>query len=303
MKLLGKKEKNTRSPSLIGNHKSLPVNNYYRSSRAKINSTEVKSGSVEEKKKISISFTKVFNIFLVAIGVGIVVYATTLTTSPTIELRKTDAAYYEEGVYQNAASVALKKSILNRSKLLFQQTAFENTLKQEFPEISQVKPVIPIGGRDLAVIITVSEPFAVVSSGLNTGIVNKEGVLVVKNTKNIPEGLLTLRFTDEQSNFDVGNRIFTSDELKTLKKLETEMNTLTFKDGSTADIKDILFNVSEGQLEAQLQNKPFYIRLSTFSEGDQQIGGAKATLKQLDNEDALPAEYIDVRVPGRAFVK
>jgi hypothetical protein len=80
------------------------------------------------------------------------------------------------------------------------------------------------------------------------------------------------------------------------------MSDLTFSDGTTAKIDNILFNVADGQLEAKLLNKNFYIKLSSFSDSDIQVGGAKATLRQLDRENRLPSQYIDVRVPGRAFV-
>jgi hypothetical protein len=88
-----------------------------------------------------------------------------------------------------------------------------------------------------------------------------------------------------------------------LTMLVQEMKTLQFSDSKNGSIKQVLFNVADGQMEAQLQDKPFFIKLSTFTtDGDQQVGGAVATLKQLDRENILPTKYIDVRVPGRAFV-
>jgi hypothetical protein len=234
--------------------------------------------------------------------VGLVVFATTLTTTPVIELRKTDAQYYESAVYRKAAEEAIKSNFLNRSKLLFQNVSFEQKLKEQFPEISQVRPVMPLGGRNLSVVITVSDPFAAVFSGSDTGIVNADGVLVVKNSQSVPDDLTKLRFTDPQSNFEVGSRILTSSEVELLKLLQTEMSTLVFKDSTSANISEVLFNVADGQIEAKLQDKSFFIKLSSFNSAEIQVGGAKATLKQLDREDKLPTQYIDVRVPGRAFV-
>jgi hypothetical protein len=80
------------------------------------------------------------------------------------------------------------------------------------------------------------------------------------------------------------------------------MKSLVFKDNKPASIQEVLFNVADGQFEAKLVNQPFIIKLSSFNDTDVQVGGAKATLKQLDKEGSLPQKYIDVRVPGRAFV-
>jgi hypothetical protein len=205
-------------------------------------------------------------------------------------------------VYQQAAQQLIKSNLLNRSKLLFQDISFEQQLKDQFPEISSARPLIPLGGRNLTVVITISDPFAYVSSGSDTGVVNSDGVLVVKNNTSVPDDLFTLRFTEPQSNFEIGSRILTSSEVEMLKLLQAEMRTLEFSDATNAEIKDVLFNVSQGQIEARLLSKPFFIKLSTFNEAGVQVGGAKATLRQLDNSNSLPAQYIDVRVPGRAFV-
>jgi hypothetical protein len=290
-----------RSPNFNNTGRTLPVNNYYRSPKS---TTKPAASENQNKtaKKEKLSLTKIINIFLIIGGAGLVVFATTLTTNPVIELKKSNAQYYEANVYQEAAIEAIKSNILNRSKLLFQETSFEEKLKEQFPEISQAKPVIPLGGRNLTVIISVSDPFAYVSSGTDTGIINSEGVLVVKNSKEVLANLLNLKFTEPQSNFTVGSRILTTSEVNMLLMLRAEMKSLTFQDNKSAEIKDVLFDVAKGQLEAKLINKPFFIKLTTFNEAEQQVGGAKATIKQLDKENSLPTQYIDVRVPGRAFV-
>jgi hypothetical protein len=295
-----KKRPTTRKPNIQKQERNLPVTNYYRPApvQPKLSKTEN-----ENEKSRGLSFSRVVN-YLIAIGaVGLVVFATTLSTNPTVELRKDNAKYYEAAVYEAAASDAAKSSIFNRSKLFFQDTAFIRDMKTKFPEISTVKPIMPLGGRDMSVIITVSEPFAYVTSGIDTGVLNSDGVLVVKNGQSVPGNLINLRFTEPQSNFAVGSRIMTESELNLLTMLVQEMKTLQFSDSKNGSIKQVLFNVADGQMEAQLQDKPFFIKLSTFTtDGDQQVGGAVATLKQLDRENILPTKYIDVRVPGRAFV-
>jgi hypothetical protein len=298
---LRRKQKTSRAPNLTKSGRNMPINNYYRSPKSSSKPTIITNNEGEKKGK-KFSLTRAINILIVVGGVGLVVFATTLTTTPKVELKKDNAEYYELSIYEKAAQEAIKSSFLNRSKLLFQSTAFENKLKEMLPEISQVKPLVPIGGRNLSVIITLSEPFAYVSSGSDNGIVNRDGILVVKNGKEVPSDLLRIRFTEPQTNFDVGSRILTSTELDTLSLLQSEMNSLVFVDSTKASIKDVLFDVSQGQIEANLQNKAFFIKLSTFNDGPQQVGGAKATLKQLDRENTLPTKYIDVRVPGRAFV-
>jgi hypothetical protein len=300
MKLIRKNKKQGRSPNLRPANRNIPVNNYYRSPRNTTKAINTEDQNKKEQKK-RINISKIINFLLVGGAVWLVVFATTLTTTPVIELRKDNVAYYEPAIYEKASKEILGSSLLYRSKILFQETSFEQDLKSRFPEISKVTPLIPLGGRNLSIVIAVSEPFAYVSSGSDTGIVNSEGVLVVKNAKSVPDELLKLRFTEAQSNFEVGSRILTTNEVQLLVLLQNEMLSLEFTDKSNAAIKDVLFNVADGQLEARLKEKSFYIKLSSFADTNVQVGGAKATLKQLDRENKLPSQYIDVRVPGRAF--
>jgi len=296
----GSKKRPQRTPNTQKASRSLPVTNYYRPSPAQPKLTSTQDNS---EKRRGLSFTRAVNYMIIIGAVGLVVFATTLSSTPTVELRKDNARYYEASVYAEAAKEAMKSSVLNKSKLFFQEAAFTRDLKNRFPEINSIKPIMPLGGRDLSVIITVSEPFAYVVSGTDNGILNRDGVLVVKNAQSVPDNLIKLRFTESQSNFSVGSRILTESELNLLTSIVGEMGSLQFTDKSTGRIKEVLFNVADGQMEAQLQDKQFYVKLSTFTtDGDQQVGGAIATLKQLDREQSLPTKYIDVRVPGRAFV-
>lgn len=300
MNLRRNKGRSPESGKIIG--RNVPVVSYYRPARAQSKSISVENQNKTEKRR-GLSLSQFINYVLVLGAVGLIIFATTLTQTPVIELRKDNAKYYEAEVYELAAQEAMKSTIFNRSKLFFQEKDFVQNLKERFPEISIVKPVIPLGGRNLSVIIAVSKPFAYVTSGVESGILNSDGVLIVKDPQSVPDSLIRLRFTEPQSNFSTGLRILTASELDLITLLVREMEGLQFTDKTNGAVKEILFNVADGQVEVQLQNKPFYIKFSTFTtDGNQQVGGAVATLKQLDRESSLPTKYIDVRVPGRVFV-
>ncbi len=279
----------------------MPVNNYYRPAKATkgINLENNQS----ETSSWKFSFSKLFNFVLVLVIVSLVVFATTLSPSPEIQLKKKDIQYYDSAEYQKAAQEFIGDSVLNKSKLLFQSTTFESKMREKFPEISQIASIAPLGGRDLTVVISVSDPFAVISNGPQKGILNADGVLVSTNNLQSDEsGLVRIRFITPQENFTVGSRILTESEVNLIMELHRELQTMNLKDGSKLTIDEVLFNVSNGQLEVTLKDKPYYLKLSTFGDGDLQVGAVKATLKQLDSENALPTKYLDVRVPNRVFV-
>jgi hypothetical protein len=305
MSLFNKKKKNnTRNYNSVDNSK-VRKNNYYRSPVGSSNNLKATPNEKENPSrfKIKYSLSTFINFLIILCGLSLAVFATTLNNNPIIEVSSSENLTYDINEYENASKDILNSNIFNRSKILFQQDDFETKLKDEFPEINTVNANVPIGGRSLAVFLSLAEPFANVSSGQQKVIINSEGVLVKTNIDTNDNNLLNVRFTIPQENFEQGSRVLTTTEVNLLKILNDEMTNLKFKDGSNAEIQEVLFNVADGQLEAKLKQKPFFIKLSSFNEGDIQVGGAVATLKQLDREDSLPLEYIDARVPGRVFVK
>lgn len=293
-----RKKKQTRTITV---NRSVPTSNYYRPARPAEKRYDFEDKAEKPNKK-GLAVSKFINILLFGAGIVLIVFATTLSSSPDIQLKKESIQYYETSVYQNYARQLINQSISNRSKLLFQSNDFEAAMRAKFPEINQIASIVPLGGRDLSVLIAVSDPFAVVSSGSDKGILNTDGIIVSENMVSSSEDLINIRFTSPQENFEVGSRILTADEVKMLNELKTELQTFTLKDGTKLEIEEVLFDVSTGQLEVKLKDKPFYLKLSSFSDANLQVGAVKATLKQLDRDSALPTQYLDVRVPNRVFV-
>lgn len=301
MKFFKQKNKQKRNYKSVDNI-ALQKNNYYRSqvktnTRTKNNLTEKENNST--KRKLTVS--SLINILLVIGAFLLAIFATTMNTSPIVEVSGDENISYDIREYERVSGDILSSSLFNRSKILFQQEDFETKLRDYFPEISTVTANVPLGGRSLAVFVSLSKPFAQVYNGENSGIINSEGVLI-KTDVSEDNDLLKVRFAQPQENFELRSRVLTRSEVGLLNSLDKEMESLVFKDGKTAEIKEVLFNVAEGQFEASVNDMPFIIKLSSFNDGDVQVGGAKATLKQLDDENSLPTRYIDIRVPGRAFV-
>ena len=283
---------------------NLQKNNYYRSTKSTNSAASFKDKETNKDVKKRFGISSFINILLIVGAMCLVVFATTLNNSPIVEVTSNKNIVFDVNEYEEESKSILDGNLLNKSKILFQQNDFATKLKDKFPEINTVEANVPLGGRSLAVFLSLSEPFARVYSGEQTGIINSEGILVKTNINDDSANeLLGVRFTQPQENFQQGSRILTTLEVDLLRTLNQEMTSLVFKNGSTASIEEVLFNVADGQIEAKLEEKTFFIKLSSFNDGDVQVGGAKATLKQLDDEDSLPTEYIDVRVPGRAFVK
>lgn len=292
---------------------SLSSNSYYRPTKRPIEDLhgieKSKSSEKQSKKQdgsatrlIHIKPSTIINVSILIIFFVLVFFATTLSATPTILVPENSYVYHDETEYKASAAEILNESVLQRSKIFFRSSDFESSMLQKYPELSNVEAIVPLGGRDLSVALTVSQPLAVVQNGTEKGILDANGVLVLSGEQDAGD-LYTIRFTSPQDSFSVGSRILTEDEIRLLQLLESEssgfLKNTDNQQGLT--IKEVVFNVADGVFEVYFNEVEFYIRLSSYANTEEQVGAVKALLRKLQ-ADQQPTKYIDVRVPGRVYV-
>ncbi len=307
MKLKRKQKIATRHAKPLSG-RSLSSNSYYRPKSTSLSSIKKNKKKIDENinnSKIKLpSVGRVINWAIVFVFVVLFFFATTLSSTPIVKIAEGSYKYRDISEYQQSASDLLNNSPLNKSKLLFRSKDFENGLQNRYPEISNLEAIVPLGGRDLSVSMRLSTPLAVVINGSEKGIVDSNGILISKGLDT--SDLYYIRFTTPQDSFEVGSRLFTTEEINQLELLSEELGNITLNDISGTNglvISEILFNVSDGQFEVKMKELPYFIKLSSYADGSEQVGAAKVTILRLHNDlKQPPTKYIDVRVPGRVFV-
>lgn len=305
LKKQSKSNKSARNPRIsYDGHRSLPANNYYKPIRPTLSEGgQLKRG---EKKLETVArrfqFARMLNFGLLFTMIVLLFFATTLSSSPAIQVPRGSYEYRQQSEYVAHASKILNESLLNRSKVLFRSASFEDKMKQEFPEIDQISAVVPLGGRDLSIALIVASPLAVVSNGSATGVMDNTGTLVSDTSGNESQ-LFKVRFTSPLDSFEPGDRLLTTNEVELLKLINDEINQPSllpqFKD---VTLKEVLINVTDGQLEARFNGLSYFVRFSAYSDAREQVGAMVLTMRRLQRENTIPTQYIDVRVQGRTFV-
>lgn len=291
---------------------SLSTNSYYRPTSRPVQDLHGIDKAKESKQKDSkqADSTRVFrlrptyisNVLLLALFLVLLFFATTLSSTPNVLIPEGSYSYHNASDYEASAADILNDSLLQRSKLFFRSFDFESSLLQQYPELSNVEAIVPLGGRDLTVALTVSEPLAKVQSGEEKGVLDTNGVLVVADEQDTHQ-LYTVRFTTPQGNFFIGSRVLTEDEVQLLSLLESELATLQLKDINSVTIKEVLFNVADGVFEVHMNELPYFIKISSYADAAEQVGAVKVSLEELHKQNQAPKKYLDARVPGRVYVQ
>jgi hypothetical protein len=140
MKFL-KKNKNTARNYKSVDSNGLRKNNYYRSPKASISTSNdsLKSKEDENNKKKKLNFSSLVNAALVALGLALAVFATTLNSNPIVNVSGGENISFDVNEYSKLSKEALDSSLFNRSKILFKQQDFETKLKTSFQKLIQLR--------------------------------------------------------------------------------------------------------------------------------------------------------------------
>lgn len=309
MSLFKKKKQSSRKVGkTLVNGKSLSTNNYYRPKNSLPAAKKARVSTIRPDRQLTLS--GFINSVIVVLVIVVLFFASTLSTTPSVAVLDQAYAFREQSDYTLFAQEYLKNSTLSRSKLLFRSIEFEQVMQEQFPEIDKISAIVPLGGRKLDVNMRLSDPLATVMSGSQKGVIDTRGLLIPEDlaslsSSDVASSIPILRFSAPQENFVSGATLLTSSEVELLQLIVTELESFNNTSGDSLKLQpsEFLFNITDGQLELRFRNQPLHVMFSVYSDIRLQVGTMLATIAQLNGEGQLPSSYIDVRVPGKVYVK
>lgn len=241
---------------------------------------------------------------LVAAGLLLVsmFYVSTLSTRPHIQIQRTSDQTLVSSAdrYEKEAEEILRHSLLNRSKLTINTDKLAAELHAAFPELGTITVVIPLVDRRPIIQAQPVPPALVLSTAKNgVFVVDARGRAIAKASEvdsSVRDGLPYVR-DDTGIEIEVGKAAlpekqvaFVGEVFGQLKAKQVSMGPLTLP-GST------------NELHVQIEGKPYYVKFDLQGEGRLQAGTYVAVKGRLEKDNVTPAEYVDVRVPEKAFYK
>lgn len=196
--------------------------------------------------------------------------------------------------YVAKANELLQGSVLNRTKLTLNANGVALQLRQQFPELDHVVITAPVLGNKPVVHLSFLHPALVVESLRGFYTIDQNGYVLAHVSA--PPGELPLVEEASQREVMPGKQYIAR---STVAFTETVANQLKAANISVQRLR--LPTDAPYELDAVLKDKPYILRFNLQADAMQQSGGAVAVLKQLDS--TIPAQYVDLRVPGRAYYK
>ncbi len=197
-------------------------------------------------------------------------------------------------IYATAAQKLLSSCVMNRSKLTINASAVSGALQREFPELLDVSVTIPLVSSRPVVFVQPARPALVLRSLNGDYALNGEGV-VLSRGRSLPSGV---QLAVDQSGLTprLGEQVLSGGTVSFVQSVAYQF--------SAAHLSLSTFVLPAGtpyEIDARLEGKPYAIRFNLEEDVRTQSGAAIATVQQLGS--AVPANYLDVRVPGRVYYK
>ena len=282
-----------------------PVFSYY-ANRSTVDVTRDRGEPVRSRSQFSFRRTLNYIPSLIA-GLALLVclsYISTLSTDANIQVVgqtvEGQTLVTNLAEYQDEFRAALTESPLNRSKLLIDTDGIAKELSARFPELGDISVVLPLVGRRPVFKIRLAEPAITLSASGGPYVVDTKG-RVLAYTRDADSSLTDkLPIVRDESGLPVerGSAVITGATISFIKSVVGQLTQAKIQSESL-----VLPQANAGELHLRLEGKPYFVKFDMRGEGRLQAGSFIAVKEHLEQQGKTPAEYIDVRVPEKAFYK
>jgi hypothetical protein len=206
-------------------------------------------------------------------------------------------------VYEETAHKLLNQSSANRNKLTVDVNGISDSLLKQYPELQDAAVTVPLIGDKPTIIVRPAMAALVLAAKDGTFIIDSNGRALADVNAGTDTGQLKVPTVTDQSDSDVklGQQV--------LPRSATRFITLIARqfDSQQIPIQSMTLPAAASELDVYVANQPYYVKFNLRQAGKDdaaaQVGTYIATIKKLDREGAKPAEYVDVRLEGRAYYK
>lgn len=296
----GKKSvKQTRGASKLPNQKTARFS-YYRSSGGQDDQDE--SQKRLKPKKLSLPVLKKGTLALVLIGLGIYVLMASFLGGVSVKVDnvETTTQIREEQEYTKAVDEFMKSSVLNRSKITFDNAGLISSLKDKFPEIYTANVSTDLLTNTLKVNLDITNPIFALETTKSIAIVGENGItleVLDKETYNNSD-LLLKRLNDITGvEPQAGKPAFPEEQTIFIATINEQLEKQGFP------VESLNLTTSPYDLHVKLRDKSYIIKFNLLEDPLLQTGTLVAFIKNEESRGAVANEYIDLRVKERLFYK
>ncbi len=269
------------------------------------NRSEQKTPNIARQKSSSTSkwqFIKQLPIYLASGAIILCIgYLFTLSSNPKILIFNESKlpAIRSQNEYSRAAHDLLDSSLVNKTKITIATNKLESSLKNRFPELSNVAVTVPIMGRRPVVKLEISPAVLIIRTAGEDYLLSSEGRAIIAADKSSSNTLKNLPLVVDQSDLQIqaGEKVLTSSAVSFIDQLITQFR------AKNLTISALTLPPLASELHIKIKGAPYFVKFDLLGDVRLQAGSFIAVKRSLESQGKTPLQYIDVRVEGKVYYK
>lgn len=203
--------------------------------------------------------------------------------------------------YQNTLERIMKRSWTNTNKLTIDTQSIGRQLMAEYPEVADVSIALPLIGQRPVAYLQLTEPQLLLTNGASQAFVIDENGRALADASRLNASIVRkLPTVTDESGLEIkaGRIAMSADDVSFIKTVLYQL------DEAHVEVGRITLPQGSRQLNVYLYKQPYFVKFN-LQDGDakQQVGTFLAVRQRLERQGKQPRQYIDVRLPGRAYYK
>lgn len=298
-----------RRPLQDGNTRPAEVFSYHsrrsnsQSNTGRLDAAEIEALHADKSKQWPWQNHKWRSIGIAWLALILIVLLTNLSGRPAVTLQNPMAAQHivqDKSVYDQAVTNYFQANLLRQNKVTFDGGQMQQTIKTEFPELKNVAVHVSIFSNAPKVTLTpYRAAYILVTSTHEALLLDETGRAVTSINQASDSDNLHLSTINDQSGRSIqpGSQALPS---ITVSFIDTVTGVLRSRH---VDFGALTLPAGTSELDVAISGKPYIAKFNLQADARQQAGTLVATKLHLEKDHTTPGQYIDVRVPGRAYFK
>lgn len=212
------------------------------------------------------------------------------------------AALYGDSsaTYQQAAD-SYFNTFSAHNKLTINTGKIVSQLEKQFPEIDAASIELPLVGVQPVVYIQPVTPTLIAVANNDIYLLDSSGRVLTSITSAQESKLSSLKIPiiNDQSNLNVsvGQIILPEATVAYITEVVGQLQ------AQNISISSMNLPAGEAELDVYMQGQGYYVKYNIYGNAREEVGTYLAVKAMLKTENKTPSQYVDVRVPNRAYYK
>lgn len=241
-------------------------------------------------------------IFFALIILLVSLYNSLLLGAPTLRLVDANGERLtSNSEYEKVAASAAEQGIFSYSKLSIDRLEVASKLQSRFPELQDVTVKTPLFSNQVAIEAKAANPTAILNTGTESYVLDKDGTAIFNKESNRTGVVLdNIPIINDLSGppVKIGEPALTPTQMAFIIEIRRQ------SEAKQLSINNIQLVGGGGEFNLNHGDLLYYVKYNVYEDARKSFGTFIAAKEYAEaGKIATPKEYIDVRLPERAYIK